>query len=81
MSKPVEEKGAEFSFIDEYNVNDVTTELFKSSVGQAPKKRLKVSNKDLPERIKTLLVIANPVHTIEFGQTANIYKNIIIHFF
>ena len=58
------------SIIDESNVKDVTTELFNSSIGEARRKRLIVSNIDLPERIKTLLVIENPVHTIEFGQTA-----------
>ena len=70
LPKPVEEEGEEFSFIDESNVKDVTTELFNSSIGEARRKRLIVSNIDLPERIKTLLVIENPVHTIEFGETA-----------
>ena len=70
LSKPVEEKEDEFAFIDESNVKDVTTKLFHSSIGEACRKRHIVSNIDLPERIKTLLVIENPVHRIEFDQTA-----------
>ena len=42
LTKHVEEKGDEFSFIDESNIKDVTIEPFNSSIGEAHRKRLNV---------------------------------------
>ena len=40
LTKHVEEKRKKFSFIDETNIKDVTTEHFNSSFGEAHRKRL-----------------------------------------